>query len=150
MISQLPLAQIVLDGCTRYMCFMKNSIYLNDHYLSLNITLFLSILTWQVHVRSVQCCFSVTVDVNVTYAEAKLSHATKTITTPIDPNDPGAQPIRWTKNVVWNKAEIEFHNKFPDLGRPPLIDPTGDKHYVTDFKFGIIAARMELSFERGI
>jgi hypothetical protein len=43
--------------------------------------------------------FPVIKDVDVLYAEAKLNDPANTIlTTPIDANDPGPQPIRWTNN----------------------------------------------------
>jgi hypothetical protein len=48
------------------------------------------------------------------------------LTTPIDPNEPGPQPIRWTNNVAWLTAEIEFKSKFPDLVQAPDHDPSGD------------------------
>ena len=94
--------------------------------------------------------FSVVIDVDVKYAEAKLTDVNdKILTTPVDPNAPGPQPIRWTNNVAWRTAEIEFKSKFPALGNPPPLDPKGETHFVTDFKFGIISATMTLTHERG-
>jgi hypothetical protein len=55
----------------------------------------------------------------------------KILTTPVDPNAPGPQPIRWTNNVAWRTAEIEFKSKFPALGNPPPLDPKGETHFVT-------------------
>ena len=95
--------------------------------------------------------FPVIKDVDVLYAEAKLNDPANTIlTTPIDANDPGPQPIRWTNNVAWLTADIEFRSKFPDLGKPPDHDPNGTKHFVTDFKYGIISAYMRLEHDRGM
>lgn len=95
----------------------------------------------------------VIIDVDVKYAEAKLIHKVgatdKIITTPIDPNDPGPQPIRWTNNVAWQTAELEFNSKFPDIGAHPPMDPAGETHYVKDFKYGIIYAAMELRYDKG-
>ena len=88
--------------------------------------------------------------VDVLYAEAKLTDpANRILTTPIDPNDPGPQPIRWTNNVAWLTAEIEFRSKFPDLGKAPDHDPNGVTHFVTDFQYGIISASMRLEHDRG-
>ena len=93
---------------------------------------------------------TVEIDVDVKYAEAKLTDpVNKILRTPVDPNDPGPQPIQWTNNVAWRTAEIEFRSKFPDLGIPPALDPKGEKHFVTDFKYGIISATMTLTHERG-
>ena len=95
--------------------------------------------------------FPVIKDVDVLYAEAKLTDpGNTTLTTPIDPNEPGPQPIRWTNNVAWLTAEIEFRSKFPDLGKPPDHDPNGTTHFVTDFKYGIISASMRLEHDRGM
>jgi len=95
--------------------------------------------------------FPVIKDVDVLYAEAKLTDPVNQIlTTPIDANEPGPQPIRWTNNVAWLTAEIEFRSKFPDLGKAPDHDPNGDTHFVTDFKYGIISASMRLEHDRGM
>jgi len=95
--------------------------------------------------------FPVIKDVDVLYAEAKLTDPVNQIlTTPIDANEPGPQPIRWTNNVAWLTAEIEFRSKFPDLGKAPDHDPNGDTHFVTDFKYGIISASMKLEHDRGM
>ncbi|XP_076116644.1 uncharacterized protein LOC143084122 [Mytilus galloprovincialis] len=98
-------------------------------------------------------CDNIIIDVDVKYAEAKLIHKVgatdKIITTPIDPNDPGPQPIRWTNNVAWQTAELEFNSKFPDIGAHPPMDPAGETHYVKDFKYGIIYAAMELRYDKG-
>jgi len=94
--------------------------------------------------------FIVINDVDVLYAEAKLTDkVNQIITTSVNPNYPGPQPVRWTNNVAWLTAKIEFRAKFPDLGKPPHHDPNGTTHFVTDFKYGIISASMRLEHGRG-
>lgn len=96
--------------------------------------------------------FSVIADVNTSYAEAKLrdTDTNKIITTPIDPNQPGPQPIRWTNHVNWKEIDIEISFKFPDLGKPPDYDPKGEQHFVIDFKYGVVHASMQLKHYKGI
>ncbi|CAG2217115.1 unnamed protein product [Mytilus edulis] len=91
-------------------------------------------------------CENIIADVNTSYAEAKLrdTDTNKIITTPIDPNQPGPQPIRWTNHVNWKEIDIEISFKFPDLGKPPDYDPKGEQHFVIDFKYGVVHASMQL------
>ena len=84
-------------------------------------------------------------------AEAKLTDpVNQIITTPVNPNETGPQPIRWTNNVAWLTAEIKFSSKFPESERVPDHDPNGTTHFVTDFKYGIISASMRLEHDRGM
>lgn len=99
---------------------------------------------------------SVTEETSLLYAEIKLHTLTNTIlTTPVDPNDPGSEPIKWTNNRNFSEAEIEFHAKYVASGfstsgiPPPPPDPTGDNHYVTDFKHGILFGLITVDFIRG-
>jgi len=97
--------------------------------------------------------YSVTEETSILYAEIKLhSDTNQIITTPIDPNidpnNPGIEPTRWTNNRNFEEAEFEFHAKYTASGKPPDPDPSGDKHYITDFRHGIIRGLVKVDYIR--
>jgi hypothetical protein len=92
---------------------------------------------------------SVTEETSILYAEIKLhSDTNQIITTPIDPNNPGIEPTRWTNNRNFVKAEFEFQAKYTATGKPPDPDPAGIKHYITDFRHGIIRGLVKVNYIR--
>jgi hypothetical protein len=83
------------------------------------------------------------------YAEIKLhSDTNQIITTPINTNNPGIEPTRWTNNRNFEEAEFEFHAKYTAFGKPPDPDPLGEKHYITDFRHGIIRGLVKVDYIR--
>lgn len=92
----------------------------------------------------------VTEEPSILYAEIKLHNPVHAIvTTPLDPNDSGPQPVRFTNKNDLNEAEIKFEGKFVASGIPPTHDPNGENHYVTDFKYGIVFGQMTLEYFKG-
>ncbi|CAG2198378.1 unnamed protein product [Mytilus edulis] len=95
-------------------------------------------------------CDTITEEPSILYAEIKLHNPVHAIvTTPSDPSDTGPQPVRFTNKNDLNEAEIQFHGKFEASGIPPPYDPSGENHYVTDFKYGIVFGQMTLEYFRG-
>ena len=93
--------------------------------------------------------FTVTEYTSILYAEIKLHNpSNEIVTTPLDPNEPGHEPTRFTNKDSLNEAEMEFHGKFIAFGTPPPPDPTGEDHYVTEFKYGIVYGQMNINFIR--
>ncbi|CAG2185452.1 unnamed protein product [Mytilus edulis] len=83
-------------------------------------------------------CDEITEYVKIMHAEAKLSDESNTIlTTPDDPNVPYNQPVKWSNNNKWKFLELDFSLKYHTFEMPPKPDPTGDKHFVTYFKYDI-------------
>ncbi|CAG2197001.1 unnamed protein product [Mytilus edulis] len=96
-------------------------------------------------------CDTITEETDILYAEIKLHNPSKeTVTTPLDPSDTGQQPTRFTNKNDLNTAEIEFHGKFVSSGTPPVHDPSGENHFVTDFNYGIVYGEMKLEYIIGI
>ncbi|CAC5375018.1 unnamed protein product [Mytilus coruscus] len=94
-------------------------------------------------------CNTITEEPSILYAEIKLHNpAHEIVTTPLDPSDTGPQPVRFTNKNDLNAAEIQFDGKFVASGIPPLHDPSGENHYVTDFKYGIVYGQMTLDYLR--
>ena len=93
--------------------------------------------------------YSVSEETSILYAEIKLhSDTNQIITTPINPNNPGIEPTRWTNNRNFEEAEFEFYAKYTASGKPPDPDPKGVKHYITDFRHGIIRGLVKVNYIR--
>ena len=94
--------------------------------------------------------FTVMEYTSILYAETKLHNpSNETVTTPLDPNEPGHEPTRFTNKDNLNEAEIEFHGKFVASGTPPdLTNKLYEDHYVTEFKYGIVYGQMTTNFIR--
>jgi hypothetical protein len=87
---------------------------------------------------------------SILYAEIKLHNpSNEIVTTPLDPNEPGHEPTRFTNIDSLNEADMEFHGKFLASGTPPdLTSELYKDHYVTDFKYGIVYGQMITNFIR--
>ncbi|CAG2236358.1 unnamed protein product [Mytilus edulis] len=94
-------------------------------------------------------CDEITESINIMHAEAKLSDLSNTIlTTPDDPNVPYNQPVKWSNNNQWKFLELDFTLKYHTFERPPKPDPTGEKHFVTYFKYEIVKALLVIEHKR--
>jgi hypothetical protein len=87
---------------------------------------------------------------SILYAEIKLHNPSyEIVTTPLDPNELGPEPTRFTNIDSLNEADMEFHGKFIASGTPPdLTSELYKDHYVTDFKYGIVYGQMITNFIR--
>ena len=94
--------------------------------------------------------FTVMEYTSILYAEIKLHNpSNEIVTTPLDPNEPGYEPTRFTNKDSLNEAEMEFHGKFIASGTPPdLTSELYKDHYVTEFKYGIVYGQMTTNFIR--
>ena len=94
--------------------------------------------------------FTVMEYTSILYAEIKLHNpSNEIVTTPLDPNEPGHEPTRFTNIDSLNEADMEFHGKFLASGTPPdLTSELYKDHYVTDFKYGIVYGQMITNFIR--
>ena len=94
--------------------------------------------------------FTVMEYTSILYAEIKLHNpSNEIVTTPLDPNEPGHEPTRFTNIDSFNEADMEFHGKFLASGTPPdLTSELYKDHYVTDFKYGIVYGQMTTNFIR--
>ena len=93
--------------------------------------------------------FTVMEYTSILYAEIKLHNPSyEIVTTPLDPNEPGYEPTRFTNKDSLNKAEMEFHGKFIASGTPPDLTSEYKDHYVTEFKYGIVYGQMTTNFIR--
>jgi hypothetical protein len=88
-------------------------------------------------------------EANILSNEAKLEDPTGTIlANPADLNEAPPQPIRWTNNVIWERAVTRWDAKLQLPGTPP--DLTGLDHYATDYRYGIKFATTVLRQVRGV
>ncbi|CAC5387116.1 unnamed protein product [Mytilus coruscus] len=97
-------------------------------------------------------CQTITRDTAIAFASIKLRGANPTddpVETPDDPNDPIPRDTKWTKNVLINQAMLQVTANFKVnmTANPP--SKTGDKHFITDFKYGITKGIMKLALIRG-
>lgn len=96
--------------------------------------------------------FLVTRDSSIVYAIAKLNSSQpgrNFIETPIDPNDPIPRAKKWTNHLLINRAYLEVIAVFKVHDTPPAPDQNGRNHFITDFRYGVLAGQMKLALIRG-
>lgn len=71
------------------------------------------------------------------------------VETPIDPNDPIPRETKWTNHIMINRAYLEVTAVFKVNDTPPAPDQTGRNHFITEFKYGVLAGTMKLTLVRG-
>ncbi|CAG2190381.1 unnamed protein product [Mytilus edulis] len=89
----------------------------------------------------------------ISYATAKLNSPKPSddpVETPIDPNDPIPRETKWTNHIMINTAYLEVTAVFKVDATQPAPDPNGRNHFVTEFKYGVLAGQMKLTLVRGI
>jgi len=90
----------------------------------------------------------------ITYNEAKLkSKNGDVISFPPDPSKTYTPPedVVWTNNLEIAYATGNFKAKYEtSTGAIPAPDATGENHFVTDFRTGIIGGRMSFTLIRGL
>lgn len=81
-------------------------------------------------------------------AEAKLSiNKTVILRTPVDPNVPYNQPVKWSNNKKWKFIELDFSLKYHTV-LPPPPSKEGLTHFVTHFEHDIIKAILQIEHRR--
>nr|XP_034314147.1 uncharacterized protein LOC105348718 isoform X1 [Crassostrea gigas] len=93
-------------------------------------------------------CEQIITEASIMENECKLEDPSGSIlANPADLNEAPPQPIRWTNNVIWERAVTKWDALFQLPAAPP--DLTGLDHYVTDYRFGIKFATTKLRQVRG-
>ncbi|XP_055997828.1 uncharacterized protein LOC125647098 [Ostrea edulis] len=93
-------------------------------------------------------CEKLDTEASIMENECKLEDPRGTIlANPADLNEGPPQPIRWTNNVIWERAVTKWDALLQLPGTPP--DLTGLDHYITNYNFGIKFATTVLRQVRG-
>ena len=94
----------------------------------------------------------VVTDSTISYAAATLKSKKPTddpVEQPRNPNDPIPRDIRWTNQVLIEKASLIVEAVFKSNDTCPRPDELGRNHFVTEFKYGIGRGEMRLTLLRG-
>ncbi|KAJ8299760.1 hypothetical protein KUTeg_023820 [Tegillarca granosa] len=87
----------------------------------------------------------------ILYNEAKLVDSSNNVKNnpPNSNNVTNPQDTVWTNNIKFSRAELVFKAKYVIKEEPALKpDPNGEKHYVTEWKNGIISGSIRLNLIR--
>jgi hypothetical protein len=66
---------------------------------------------------------------------------------PRNPNDPIPRDTRWTNQILIEKASLKVEAVFKSNDTCPKPDETGRDHFVTEFKYGIVAAASDRAYQ---